>query len=365
MIMSFTFLNVPTVWAEPFVIHIRADGNIDTSTANITTVDNFIYTFSARMYSLTVTPVGSGSVNLNNSGPYYYGDVVELTAVPSTGWSFDYWSGDLTGSVNPTTILIDGDKAVTAAFTQNMYSLIVATVGGTVSYNNTGPYYYGDVVELTAVPDLGWRFDHWSGDLTGSSNPNTIAMVGDRSVTAYFTPLPVGDHDIAVTKVITSKDGCKPMLTVPDNSFVKINVTVLNKGNFTEDVAIAVYANTEVADTRIFTGLLPGMQVILELRWNTTGWVHGNYTISALATPVPGEVNLSDNIYTAGIIKVVIPGDINGDGKVDLFDALLLSNAYNAVQGGPRWSPNADLKADDIIGLFDAIILSNHYLQHE
>jgi parallel beta-helix repeat protein len=47
MMMSFTFLNVPTVWAEPFTIYIRADGSIDPPTANITTVDNFTYTFTA------------------------------------------------------------------------------------------------------------------------------------------------------------------------------------------------------------------------------------------------------------------------------------------------------------------------------
>jgi len=44
--MSFSFLNVPTVWAEPFTIYIRVDGSIDPSNANITTLDNFTYTFT-------------------------------------------------------------------------------------------------------------------------------------------------------------------------------------------------------------------------------------------------------------------------------------------------------------------------------
>ena len=175
----------------------------------------------------------------------------------------------------------------------------------------------------------------------------------------------IGVHDVAVTNVTTSKDGCKPMLTVPDNSFVKVNVTVLNKGDFSETFNVTLYANSTAADTQTATGLAPGAQTVLTYRWNTTGWGHGNYTISAYATPVPGEINISDNTYTDGIIKVVIPGDINGDGTVNIFDAILLSNAYNAVSGGPRWSPNADLKADDIINVLDAIILSNHYMQHE
>jgi hypothetical protein len=81
-------------------------------------------------YTLSVTTIGSGSVNLNQTGPYQFGDVVQLTAIPAIGWSFDHWSGDLSGSVNPNTILIDGNKAVNATFTQDHYTLTVNLVGG-------------------------------------------------------------------------------------------------------------------------------------------------------------------------------------------------------------------------------------------
>lgn len=46
IIVSFTFLNIPAVWAEPFAIYIRPDGSIDPPTANITTLDNLTYTFT-------------------------------------------------------------------------------------------------------------------------------------------------------------------------------------------------------------------------------------------------------------------------------------------------------------------------------
>jgi hypothetical protein len=176
---------------------------------------------------------------------------------------------------------------------------------------------------------------------------------------------PQGVHDVAVTNITTSKDGCKPMPTVPDNSFVKVNVTVLNKGNFSETFSVTLYANSTAVDTQTATGLTSGAQIVLAYRWNTTGWTYGNYTISAYAAPVPSEVSIGDNTYTDGVIKVAIPGDINGDGIVDILDAILLSNAYNAVPGSSRWNPNSDLKADDIIDILDAIVLANHYNQHE
>jgi parallel beta-helix repeat protein len=74
-----------------------------------------LFTFQEE-YSLTVNVVGSGSVSLNNTGSYVYGDVVELTATADVGWSFSGWSGDLSGSVNPETIVIDANKTVTATF---------------------------------------------------------------------------------------------------------------------------------------------------------------------------------------------------------------------------------------------------------
>jgi len=139
-------------------------------------------------YTLSVSIVGQGSVNLNATGPYSYGAVVQLTAVSAVGWSFDHWSGDLSGSVNPTTILMDGNKTVTATFTQNTYSLTTSVVGsGSVNLNNSGPYHYGDVVQLTAVPAAGWNFEYWSGDLTGSANPTTLIITGDMSVVAHFS----------------------------------------------------------------------------------------------------------------------------------------------------------------------------------
>ena len=127
-------------------------------------------------------------VGCSNFGPYHYGDVVQLTATPVTGWSFADWTGDLIGNANPVSITIDGNKNVTARFTQNEYTLTISTVGnGSVSRNNSGPYHYGDVVQLTAVPDTGWIFDSWTNDLTGSTNPASITINGNKTVTALFT----------------------------------------------------------------------------------------------------------------------------------------------------------------------------------
>jgi hypothetical protein len=110
-----------------------------------------------------------------------------LTASADLGWAFSEWSGDASGTDQLTTVFMDGNKTVNATFTQLEYILTVNIFGnGTVSLNNTGPYYYGDLVELTANADVGWIFREWSGDLTGSVNPETIVMDANKTVNAIF-----------------------------------------------------------------------------------------------------------------------------------------------------------------------------------
>jgi hypothetical protein len=70
-------------------------------------------------YTLTtsVNPQGAGTVTLNPAGgTYTAGTTVTLTATPNSGYTFSSWSGDLTGSINPAQITMDGNKSVTAVF---------------------------------------------------------------------------------------------------------------------------------------------------------------------------------------------------------------------------------------------------------
>ncbi|MEM2262304.1 MAG: hypothetical protein QXK24_07625, partial [Ignisphaera sp.] len=148
--------------------------------------------FTKIEYTLTIniSPTGCGSVNVNKTKPYYYGDIIELTANPNVGWSFSHWMGDLTGSQNPTTIVINGNKKVTAVFTQCQYNLTITIVGKgnvTIEPYKTA-YTYGENVTLTAIANSGWMFISWSGDASGSENSITIIMNSNKSVVANFIP---------------------------------------------------------------------------------------------------------------------------------------------------------------------------------
>lgn len=168
---------------------VDLSGSNNPATLIMNTNKSVTATFSQAEYSLVVTSVGSGSVIKNpDQASYHLSDVVVLTANPSTGWNFAGWSGSFSGSVNPVSVIINGSTSVTATFTQNTYTLTVLPVGsGSISLNDTAPYSFGDVVQLTAVPTPSWGFNGWSGDLSGSANPSTITINGNKSVIATFT----------------------------------------------------------------------------------------------------------------------------------------------------------------------------------
>jgi len=143
--------------------------------------------------SVSTTP-GGGAVTLDPAGGIYnVGTVVTVTPVPTLGWAFDNWSGDLSGTLNPETITIDADKSIAAAFSVAPDRILTANVTGLgtiVASPDLPAYPSGTIVDVTAVPDLGWQFDGWSGDLSGLANPDTLILDADRTLTATFSEIP-------------------------------------------------------------------------------------------------------------------------------------------------------------------------------
>jgi len=103
----------------------------------------------------------------------------------------------------------------------------------------------------------------------------------------------------------------------------------------------------------------------------------GNFTV--YLDDVPKSVTVTENATHYSLyfesaelshkVKVTstqagLLGDVNGDGWVDIYDAIILAGAYNSVPGSPTWNPNADINNDGIVDIYDAIILANHYGQH-
>ena len=139
-----------------------------------------------RTLTTSVSPSGGGTVT-PAGGTYDDDTELKLSATPASGYAFDYWTGDATGTSSSITMIMDSDKSVNAHF-KEQYTLTTSVSpsdSGTVT-PASGSYDYGTHVKLTAYPKSDYLFDHWSGDATGNSALVTITMDNRKEVVAHF-----------------------------------------------------------------------------------------------------------------------------------------------------------------------------------
>ena len=155
------------------------------------------------LLTVEVTPSQGGSVS-NSSGTYDNGETISLFATPSSEYVFKNWTGGVSGTDNPITIVMNSNKNITANFEKMKYSLTIEVEGeGIVEevikvQGKSADYSSGSVLELTAKPLDGWLFKEWKGDITGSNNPAQITMSNAKTVTAVFEKI----TSIAITNPI-------------------------------------------------------------------------------------------------------------------------------------------------------------------
>lgn len=162
-------------------------------------------------------------------------------------------------------------------------------------------------------------------------------------------------HDVAVTNVVPGK-------TVVGHDFnVKISVTLANEGGFAETFKVTAHANATSITSQNIT--LPiGTSATAAFVWNITDFAYGNYTISINITLAQGETNNGTGPYTYGTFKVTIPGDINGDGYVNLKDLGLITGHWQ--QTVPPAPANVDIMNVGVINLRDLGIVTGNWQKH-
>jgi hypothetical protein len=143
------------------------------------------------LFDLTVDvdPSGTGSVTrVPNQSSFVHGSSVQLTATQVSGYHFDHWSGDATGSSNPLTVVMGSDKSITAHFVPNALvgQVVISQVYG--GGGNSGATYRNDYVELfnrgnIAVDVTGWTLQYASA--SGGTWSSTT-LVGTIPAGRYY-----------------------------------------------------------------------------------------------------------------------------------------------------------------------------------
>ncbi len=56
-----------------------------------------------------------------------------------------------------------------------------------------------------------------------------------------------------------------------------------------------------------------------------------------------------------------VPGDINKDGIVDIFDCVIVALAFGSKPGDTNWNPVADINSDNLVDIFDIVVVALHF----
>lgn len=98
---------------------------------------------------------------------------------------------------------------------------------------------------------------------------------------------------------------------------------------------------------------------VVLVQWNDTSqeWENIVTGVDAMHNLIYGETSF------LSVFTLVLPllGDINKDGIIDIYDAILLSGAFSTTPDSPNWNPSADINKDNIVDIYDALVLSGNF----
>ncbi|MHA8106345.1 FG-GAP-like repeat-containing protein [Aquirufa sp. 5-AUSEE-100C1] len=261
--------------------------------------------------STDASPLNGGSVT-PPSNSFEHGQQVSLTATPNGEYVFKNWLGALSGTTNPTSLLMDADKQVTGVFEKRQYPLNLTIEGnGTVKEEvvamaSQAQYPSGTSVRLTAQSSEGWIFGNWKGDNTSKINPLEIIINKPLNLTAQFKPIPF--------------DYLKPSYELRRNTqwldYYEIpkqnQVDVMSPGgkSYLGGVAMADFNVDGYLDVVMAPGINRNQRIPIEMYL---------FDPSSNSFKLNRDVVLS-NTGTDSIIKTLI-GDFNGDQIPDVFFA--------------------------------------------
>ena len=157
--------------------------------------------FTANAYSITVVQPTNGSVAASATSATA-GTTIELTATPAEGYTLDYFTLDGARINGDTFIMPARNVDVSAVFTANAYSItVVQPTGGTVSASKLSAF-FGEAVELTAVPDEGYELSHYVVNGAANNGSSFTMPAHDVMVTAVFTKVAEPSVNLALNATI-------------------------------------------------------------------------------------------------------------------------------------------------------------------
>ena len=162
---------------------------VATSNRNITA------NFGIRQQVTTISnPTNSGI--LTGSGTYEQGEKVIVTATPTLGYYFLYWTenNSIISTVTSYEFTIESSRNLVANFIPAYFSLVLSAYpvqGGVIS--GGGVFNYNQSSSISAIPNTGFSFLNWveNGQVVSTQSNYNLQICSNRNLTAVFNGIPL------------------------------------------------------------------------------------------------------------------------------------------------------------------------------
>ena len=307
---------------------------------------------------------GGGSVDLTHPGVQR--DIIQKAVAIANcglydGVFFDFW-----GAFRYSPAEVDGLVAIVKGIRANTREnfLIIGNTNDQIA-PATGPYINGLFME-TAVPG---KAKNPSKELTKLENtllwaaknlrkPQVIALEGHAYVDQPLdSPTNLRSMRAITTLGLTFSDGYVLFIT---NMWEGKHM----HWHYWYDFWDADLGQPVGPKSQLYHDAIPGLYI----REFTNGWAVYNHSGSAQIVTLPEEVqsvatgmsntahpvlNLDGDIFLK--LPPALPGDINGDGVVNIFDLTLVAQAFG------KDGLEADVNGDGVINVFDLVFVANQF----
>jgi hypothetical protein len=184
----------------------------------------------------------------------------------------------------------------------------------------------------------------------------------------------IGAPNLVIDSIVVITGGCNVFVNdtyvngtdyyVPVQVKVK-NIGIGSAGSF--NVSLSTYSfNVSLQEDYVewrVAGLNPGENTTLTFNWHA---IHtGFYNLTAIADchNEVVESNEGDNTLVLSQYPVYLWGDANGDGTVNIVDAVIVSLAWETHPGDPAWNIKADLNHNGVVNVSDGVRIGLHWNQ--
>ena len=290
-----------------------------------------------------------------------------ISPITSTGTYTVHF--DVTDSLGT---VAERDAMVTVmARPENLSTVLISPISATM------PVVAGQSVEFCSCPTP-WSMPPYTYQWYLNDTP----VPGATSINWTFIPTQTGDYSVYLN--VTNSLGNTTMsntasVTVTSVLYAQADCPVYLDLYDEQGNCVGYNSTSGTVESQVDNALWESNQTILVFdlsgtyNLKVTGTDDGTYELETSQQGANGTISVVFDLngtITRGKTQTylislrVLPGDINGDGKVSLQDLVLLANAYGSKPGDPNWNPNADLNGDGVVNLADLVILALHYGQH-